>query len=157
MNSPQQNRNAPLPTLPVQKLESSASTCLVGCKLPHGLKLELKDGEGRIITHVIKGMNDARIVGGHGLTHGIPTDFMQQWMTVNKDHPAVKQSLIFMHTDVVSIESMAKERRAERSGLEAIDPLKDARKHGLNMDPEAEAAYRQQMAENPMRNRQVQD
>lgn len=145
------------PTPP--KLNASATTCIVGCKLPHGLVCQIfsDDLKSVVESHTIKGMNDVRIVGGYGLTEGIPTEFMTEWLKRNKSHPAVANGSIFIHTSVQGAQARAKEGREIRSGLEAIDPMnrKDSRRHGIVNDKESDAAYRKQVAENPERNRQI--
>lgn len=136
--------------------EGSATTCVVACKLPHGLQLQLKNKDGAIsATFKAKGSNDARIVGGYGMTEGIPTAFMEEWLRRNAAHPAVLNKSIFMHTSGRSAEAQAKEQRTVRTGLEAINPVDDARAKGLTVDKEAELNYRKQMADNPLRNRQI--
>jgi hypothetical protein len=156
-NQAQQRPNVPVP----QVLERSAATCIVGCKTPHGLFLQLfaDDGKTVIKSHRVKGMNANHIFGGYGLTDGIPVDFMTEWLKRNEELPVVKNNLVFMHTDPRSAEARAKEGRELRTGLESIDPLaKDiTRKHGLVADKESEAAYRNQVAQNPLRDRQIQE
>lgn len=137
------------------KPEASPTTCIVGCKLPHGLTLELRTDDGKVVgKHTLKGSNAARIVGGYGLTEGVPIAFMEEWLKRNADHSAVKAGSVFIHTNTRGAEARAKEGRNIRTGLEAIDPILDARAKGLTVDREAETLYRRQMAENPMRNRQ---
>lgn len=147
--------NNPNPQQP-QPPRVSPTTCIVGCKLPHGLQCELRSEDGKkvVAKFTMKGTNDARIVGGYGLTDGVPTEFMVEWLKRNSEHPAVVSGAIFMHDNVKGAESRAKEFRKLTTGMEAIDPLKDNKKHGLVIDKEAEAAYRKQVAENPARNRQ---
>lgn len=143
------------------KPEASATTCIVGCKLPHGYKLELFSDPKKTggVTQVlesftVKGNNAARIVGGYGITAGVPREFFTEWLRRNAKLPAVVNGAIFMHVDVESAEARAKEGREIRTGIEPIDPIMDARAKGLTVDKEAAAAYRKQQAENPMRNRQ---
>lgn len=64
------------------------------------------------------------IVGGFGLTTGIPKDFWETWYEQNKDTPLVKSGLVFAHSQELSARSIAKERETLRSGLEPIDPEK---------------------------------
>lgn len=142
--------------------QASPNTCIVACKLPHGLKLELWDKPaGSKVRSVVgsftlKGSNASRTVGGYALTEGIPTEFMAAWFKQNGEHPAVKNGSIFMHSGVRDAEAQAKDGREIRTGLEAIDPLNGAtqKRFGIGMDREGEAAYRKQVAENPMRDRQ---
>jgi hypothetical protein len=153
MNAQAQQRQQPEPP----KLETSATTCIVGCKLPHGLVCQLfsEDNKSVVESFTIKGANDSRIVGGYGLTQGVPTAFMMEWLKRNAKHPAVANGNIFIHTNVKSAEARAKDMREQRSGLEAINPIADAKKHGLAVDPVAEAAYKKQVQENPLRDRQI--
>lgn len=153
MNAQTQQTPQPL------KIEAAAGYCIVGCKTPHGLICQLfsTDGKNVVASHTIKGMNSARIVGGYGLTDGVPMDFMKAWLEQNAEHPAVKNGAVFIHTNVKGAEVRAKEGRGIKTGLEAIDPLDKARKTGLVIDKESEAAYRKQLAENPLRDRQIQE
>lgn len=129
---------------------------IVGCKLPHGLILELKRPNGDVERVTIAGMNNKRIVGGYGLTPNVPKEFWDTWLKKNHRHAAISNGTLFIHTDGKSAESMAKERRDVTSGFEAIDPLKNGMLKGPDgqVDEEAAKVYRQQMNENPDRNRQ---
>lgn len=143
------------------KPEASATTCIVGCKLPHGLILTLIANDGAKISHELKGTNANRIIGvnssgvGFALTDGIPTDFMVEWLKRNEKHLAVQNGSIFMHNTEKGAMSIARERAKVRTGIEPINPMEDSRAAGLEVDKEAEKIYRKQMAENPVRNRQV--
>lgn len=140
------------------KPRASGGTYIVGCKLPHGLKLELFKEDGTVAeAYTINGNNASRIVGGYGLTGGIPRDFMDEWLKRNEKHAAVRNQSIFIHTDTKSAEAAAKERREVRTGIEAIDPVANAKQHKLDVDSEAVKAYEKAKAENPVRNRQVQE
>lgn len=155
MSQPNPN---PAPSKEPYKPQASADTYIVGCKLPHGLHLELFAPDGKVIeAHKINGNNSRRIIGGYGLTDGIPRGFMDEWLERNANHPAVLNQSIFIHTNAKSAESAAKERRKERTGLEALDPIGEAKKRGLVLDSDAERDYRKQQAENPDRNRQIQE
>lgn len=151
----------------VRNPEATATTCIVGCKLPHGLKLELfdkrasTDGKGVPLTRklvavqIVKGNNAARIVGGYGLTENVPTAFMIEWLKQNAEHPAVSSGAIFMHNNGDGALARAKDGRGISTGLEAIDPIAEAKKFRLEAEPDDVAAYRQQVATNPDRNRQI--
>lgn len=94
---------------------SSANTVTVGCKLPHGLVLELGGNE---IT--VKGANSSAIVGGFGLTEGVPADFFDAWMAKNKDMALVKNELIFAQAKTSEAQAEAKDKAANKSGLEGM-------------------------------------
>lgn len=132
--------------------------CTVGCKLPHGLHLDLKVN-GEPVRYTLNGANAARIVGGHGITDNIPTEFMEQWLKKNVRHPAVVNGYIFMHGDNKSAEAMARERRDVETGLGPIDPVKSGMLKGPTGETDAAALadYNQKRAANPDRNRQIQE
>lgn len=147
MNTPNPN-----PTPP----EASASTCIVGCKLPHGLHLDLRrKGDSQPTRYTLRGANAARIIGGYGITDGIPRDFMEEWLKRNEKHPAVLAGAIFMHKDVASAEARAREGAPIRTGLESLDPIEQAKRRGIEMDPAAVQAYEAAKRENPVRDRQI--
>lgn len=150
-----QNQNLQIQKAPDVKVEESSTTCVVGCKLASGLHLDMKDKDGHNVRYTLKGTNAARIIGGYGLTDGIPREFMEAWLKRNADHPAVKAGAVFMHTKVDSARGIANERREVTTGLEPIDPLRDGKKRGLDMDAAALAAYSAQVENNPSRNRQT--
>jgi len=129
---------------------------IVGCKLPHGLILELKRPNGETERVTVAGMNAVRIVGGYGLTPNVSKEFWDAWIKKNHRHAALANGTLFIHTDGKSAESMAKERRDVASGFEAIDPLKNGMLKGADgqLDEEAAKDYRKRMGENPDRNRQ---
>lgn len=145
----------------VTRPQGSATTCVVGCKLPNGLTVELFEGKGDkrrcVWKQTLKGRNSARIVGGYGLTDGVDTERMQEWLKRNAAHPAVQNGSVFMHTTGQGAQARAREGREIRTGLDAIDPVADAKAKGLELDREAIAAYEKQKAENPMRGRQIEE
>lgn len=140
----------------IPNIEAAAKTLSIGCKLPNGLHLDLKDNSGELVRHTLNGANATRIIGGYGITHNIPADFMAGWLKKNAKHPAVVKGLIFTHTDAISAESIAKERREAVSGLEPIDPIKNGmlKNESGNIDSGALAKYNEAKATNPERNRQ---
>lgn len=135
--------------------DSKATFVSVGCKLPHGLHLDLKQN-GEPVRVTLVGANAARIVGGYGITENVPAEFMTEWLKKNAKHKAVVNGLIFVHNDMKSAESMAKERRKNDSGLEAIDPVASGMLKGENGqdDVGALATYNEARAKNPSRNAQ---
>lgn len=93
-----------------------AGTVTVGCKLPHGLHLDL--GDKRV---TVNGANSSLIEGGHGLTQNVDKEFFEAWMAVYKDHPAVKAGHIFAHDKESNTRAQAKERAKEKTGFEGLD------------------------------------
>lgn len=130
--------------------QNSTETIVLGCKLPHGIILELPNRKGKRYT--LRGTNAARIVGGYGITPGIPKSFWDEWLTLNGDHPAVRNGSVFPEKNVERAEAKAKEMRRVRTGLEPIDPLKPPK--GIVVDDKGKAELAKQRAENPDRNKQ---
>lgn len=137
-----------------------AETIVVGCKLPHGLRVDLVLSDaGNIQQFKLNGANASRIVGGYGLTTGVPREPFERWIKDHAQLPYVRNGSIFIEGNQKRAEDVAKERRSDvKTGLEAIDPLakKDVRNRHLveHVDGPAERAYREQVAKNPDRNRQ---
>lgn len=65
---------------------------------------------------------DQPIVGGFGLTHGVPKEFWGLWLEQNKDSDIVLNGLIFADPKPGMTEGQAREKSAVKSGLERLDP-----------------------------------
>jgi hypothetical protein len=114
----------------------------VACKLPNGIHLDVFDQfeyeentimgtrkskravrSGRVtIAGIKRRTDDSRLVMGFALTPNVPRDHWEAWLAANKDTPLVVNGLIFAHRQHSSVQDMAKEREANRSGLEPLDP-----------------------------------
>lgn len=129
---------------------------VVGCKLPHGLVARVKARDGSSREFIFNGNNASRIVGGYGLTEGIPADFMTEFLKQNARHPAVVNQLVFVHSDSKSAEAIAKERRGITSGFEPLDPIAGnvMKDQDGDTDKSALAQYEAAKRNNPDRNRQ---
>lgn len=136
--------------------DTAPSFLTIGCKLPHGLIIEARNNEGEMVRITLKGANDARIVGGYGITENVSADLWKAWLKKNAKFPAVLNGSVFVHNDLKSAESIAKERRDVSTGFERIDPVKNGMLKGPNgeNDEEALKKYREQVGQNPDRNRQ---
>ena len=100
-------------------------TVTVGCKLPHGLHLDVIGEKGRV-RHTIKGTNSSAVIGGFGLTE-VPKDFFDQWINDNKDLDCVKKNLVWAYLGRKGAESKALEMAEIRHGMEAMKQDKDPR------------------------------
>jgi len=104
------------------------STVTVGCKLPHGIHLDLYEVIGDQPTVksrvTVKGQNAAEVIGGHGITMGVDKAHFDEWMRVNKNHPAVVNGLLFAHESAQKTVGEAQEKKDTKSGFEGIDPEK---------------------------------
>jgi len=139
-------------------------TCVVGCKLPHGLNLDLvvaADSDGKATRTqriLLKGKNASHIIGGYGLTQNVPKEPFERWLKENSQRPFVRNGSVFMESNNERARKAASERRTEKTGLEAIDPLDDKARAVEPEGDDAQKAKRkllQQRAENPDRNRQI--
>ena len=99
----------------IETTAASTNTVTVGCKLPHGLVLELGGVE---VT--INGVNSSLIVGGFGLTEGVDAAFFDAWMSANKHTAIVKNELIFAQSKTSEAQAEAKDKAANKSGLEGL-------------------------------------
>lgn len=93
----------------------------VGCKLPHGLKLDLELPGKPKVRHILKGTNSSSVIGGFGLTE-VPEDFWNEWVKRNKDLEAVKKLLVWSYPSREGARSKALEMAELRHGVEPINP-----------------------------------
>lgn len=114
----------------------SAAVLTIGCKLPNGLICELgKYGEDNYQRVELKGANDANIIGGYGLTHGVPTAFWNAWIKVHERFPFVLKGLVFAERDVASARDQAADFAEKRTGMERLNPADVAKvAPGAEMD-----------------------
>ncbi len=110
---------------------------MIGCKLPHGLILELIPAPpadrtlqgfvpaGKRVT--IKGANSLRTErraqqGVHPFAiTPVDKDFWEAWYAQHKDRDFVKNGLVFVAKDEKDAQAMARERLPERTGLEGLN------------------------------------
>lgn len=139
------------PTAPTERAAKSAKTCVVICRLPHGLRLRLfdkrremdpqRDGSTREVQIsrprpsagevVINGylqryrtdLPPAAQDSRFAFTENVDANFFEEWMSQNFDHDAVVNNLIFAAPTMDAAKGKAKELHGEtRSGLEPLDP-----------------------------------
>lgn len=131
---------------------TTGETLTVGCKLPHGIMLQLFQFEevtepvmgGGVrqsqIARPIAGYEPVKLngfanylnqpaqkltYGGFGMTYGVPKDIFNQWMKDNKDSEIVKKGLVFAIEGEPSGAQLEGQNRKElKSGLEPLDPTK---------------------------------
>lgn len=96
----------------------------VGCKLPNGLVCELGTRDDENYRSVrLNGANDARVVGGYGLTQ-VTESFWNAWVKKHQRLEFVKKALVFVEGDLDSARAHAEEESERKTGLEPLDPLK---------------------------------
>lgn len=98
-----------------------AETLIVGCKLPHGLEIQLA---GKPV--VLRGSNNATIAGAYGLTYGVDKAAFEEWLKTYKDFPAVQNQMIFAQATEKSAVAQAEELEKEATGFEGLNPDKPA-------------------------------
>jgi hypothetical protein len=102
--------------------ETSGAMISVGCKLPHGLHMDItKHGELRKRV-TLNGTNASRVIGGYGISENVSKEFFEKWMADHHELPAVKNGLIFAHDKAAFVESKAKEQAQVKNKFEPIDP-----------------------------------
>ena len=133
----------------------STETVIVGCKLPHGIILELGYilGKGGEVTRgpkyqsfVIKGTNEGRqfkgekaTAGEWALTPNVPKDFWDEWLKKNGELGYVKADLIFAMPEAKSAATVVREREALTTKLEPLDPKGDPRVKIKDVKPYSQA------------------
>ena len=101
---------------------------IVGCKLPHGLVLNLPNSKVRV---TLNGANSGTVIGLDGKvmrgTCGYtPVDegFIAQWLKLYGETTMVKKQMIFVQKNEGSAKAMGAELEKEKTGFEAVDPAK---------------------------------
>ena len=103
----------------------STDTVTIGCKMPHGLILDMTEPGKPSAKFVVRGNNSARLIGGFGITEGVPRDFWNAWLSRNKEMVFVKKGLIFAYGKSADVEAKATEKAAMPHGFEPmLDPLR---------------------------------
>lgn len=116
--------------------QTTGATVTIACKLPAGMALEIREGEGEQMEFhrfaVLVGTTDPRntqdgmnraAVGGYGLTPGVSQDLWERWLDQNKFLPAVKNGLIFAYDKLELVKGQAREMADVKSGFERLDPI----------------------------------
>lgn len=140
-----------VPAAETPPVSTAAETVTVGCKLPNGLELHLDEMvdyripmNGGYVTEkrsrrlpdtytlngraidlakiAATGSVPHLIVGGYGITNGIPRDFWERWLAANKDSDIVREKIVFAMADEGRAQGFALEHAGVRTGMEPIDP-----------------------------------
>ena len=132
---------------PQTKPATGTDTVTVACKIPQGLTLQLHElrdvsevglgstrtvkqffpyGEPFVISGSAHAQNEGpkcRTVGAFAITHGVPKELWEKWMEqTGRSHPAVINGMLFAFPTVERVETVAKERRKLKTGLERLNP-----------------------------------
>ena len=110
---------------------------VIGCKLPHGLYLDLLDKAGNLRErHKLQGCagftlpNPDRHFKNPETTNGstlniIPKDFWDEWYDKHKEHPALASGAIYMAAKKEDAVARSREVEKETTGFEKLDPKKE--------------------------------
>lgn len=103
------------------------STVTIGCKLPHGIIMEVEGAK----PVVINGWNKNLIEGaGHGLTENVPAALWEAWRKLHAESNLVKGGFIFAHEKSERVKEKATSRKGNKSGHEQMPKLKETDKSG---------------------------
>lgn len=109
-----------------------AKTVVIGCKLPHGLIIELPTDTTKKVT--LNGRNKAVIVGAEYATTEVDSDFWDTWLALNAEFPAVKSGTIFVAKNATDAAAIATETAERETGFEPLrQDGKDKRARGVKV------------------------
>jgi hypothetical protein len=112
---------------------------LIGCKLPHGLYLDLKDKAGNIKSRAkllgnanftlpnpdrkFKGVNTESTFGD--TINEVDKDLWDAWIKIHAEHPAILSGAVYMAAKRDDALARAKEHQHENVGFDKLDPKKE--------------------------------
>ena len=100
----------------------TGDTVTVGCKLPHGLWMEVDEPGKPTIRMKAKGCNSTDVIGGFGLTENVPNEFWEKWLATHKDLKFVRNEQIWAYRNRGGANSKAMEMAEIKHGMEPLDP-----------------------------------
>jgi hypothetical protein len=99
---------------------------LVGCKLPHGLRMELVDKDGKLQVKYLRGLNATLWHKGKResfVTTEIDADFWDGWKkAIGDKFKPLTSGAVFAANDPRSIQAKGNELEKVRTGFEPLDP-----------------------------------
>lgn len=140
--------------------QTGTDTVTMGCKVPNGVVLRLFDlvdvqlsMNGIVLTekqaqqregeYVLNGFSidlgkmaggippEHQIIGGFGLTSGIPRDFADEWFAQNAQSALVRNKIVFMERNENEARAHARDYASLQSGLQPVDPNDPSTRAGL--------------------------
>ena len=74
----------------------------------------------------------AQVVGGYAVTHGVPKDLWDKWLSDNEKSAMVQNKVIFAHEKSSYGDGQATEQKGVRTGMEPLAQKKDPRARGFD-------------------------
>lgn len=108
------------------KPTSTGQFVTVGCKLAAGFIMEIGSREEDTYWSMkLNGVNSARVIGGFGITEGVPAERWEVWAKKMERFKMMKNGLIFKmegKADEASWRDAGKEMKDQKTGTERLDP-----------------------------------
>lgn len=97
-------------------------TVLIGCRLPHGLTLTVRNADGQVIaTADVKGINSSKIIGATYVTTPVDAELWATWKkTYGPNFHPLKNAAIFEASTEDQAKYKAKEFAKEKTGFEPM-------------------------------------
>lgn len=107
---------------------------VIACKLPNGMVIRGAGKEfklnGTNSSEIIdpRTGNKANLVHGYGITEDVPAEIWDEFLKTHGKTPAVVNGIVFAQGDNASVRDQAKDAEKKETGLERLDPKKQATK-----------------------------
>lgn len=89
----------------------------IGCRLPHGIVLEVGD---KLVN--IKGLNSSMIIGADHFANEVDASFWKAWSEANADSRLLSSGALFSASNEKEAKAKAKDLKSVKTGLEPVDP-----------------------------------
>lgn len=97
-----------------------SKTVFVGCKLPHGIVIELPNKPDATVT--LKGLNSSNIIGAPYAVTEVDEEFWAKWIASNAKFGPVESGAIFQAKSETELKATAKSLEGEKTGFEPALP-----------------------------------
>lgn len=107
---------------------------IIGCKLPHGIHLDLYDKHNNLVArHSLAGnasfslpnpdrkFQNAPLIHGDAFT-SIPKEHWDAWLKIHSDHPSVLSGGIYAAAKKEDAQAQARNHEGDNIGFNKVDP-----------------------------------
>lgn len=101
--------------------KTAAEVVTVGCKLPHGLWMEMQAEGQPAIKILARGCNSSDVIGGFGITPNVPKDFWEAWLKEHREMKYVKNKQIWAYGSTAGARDKAREMAEIKHGMEGLN------------------------------------